>query len=72
MDRRRKREIIYPPKERLEIIAEEETGINNDFFRDYFKYQSPSHMHENLDNTKNTERNKIQADVIKKQNQKYV
>ena len=48
------------PKERLEIIAEEEKGINNNLFQNYFKYKNPSYMYENFTNTKSTkERNKI-------------
>ena len=39
--------------------------MNNELFKDYFKYQSPSYMHENWNNTKNTERNEIQVDLIK-------
>ena len=61
----KKGEEYIPPKERPEIIAEEEKSINNELFKDYFKYQSPSHMYKNLNDTKNTERNKIQLDLIK-------
>ena len=31
-----------PPKEIAEIIAEKERSINDEFFRDYVKYQSAS------------------------------
>ena len=54
----RGKEYILSEK-RSEIIAEEKQGINNDLFRDYFKYQNPSYMYENLNSTKNTERNKL-------------
>ena len=59
-----KGKLYTPSKERSEFIAEEE-GINDDSFRDYFKYQNPSHMYKNLNSKKNTERNQIQADLIK-------
>ena len=36
-----KGEEYIPPKERSEIIAEKK-GINNELFKNYFKYQSPS------------------------------
>ena len=54
-----------PPKERSEIIAEEEKGINSELLRQSFKYQSPSYMYENLNNTIIRERNKIEIDSIK-------
>ena len=41
-----------PSEERSEIIAEEEEGISNDLFRDYFKYQNPCHLYKNLNSTK--------------------
>ena len=53
------------PKERSQIVVEEEKGIKNDLFKDYFKYQNPSYMYENSDSTKNTQRNIIQVDLIK-------
>ena len=65
MDRRRKKKIIFPPKERSGIIAGEAKGINSELFREYFKYESPSYLYENLNNTKSTEK-KVQIDLIKK------
>ena len=56
---RRKRKKYTPSEERLEIIAEEEEGINNDLFRDYFKYQNPSHMYKNLNSTKTQKKIKV-------------
>ena len=54
-----------PSEKRSEIIPEEEEGISNDLFRDYFKYQNPCHLYKTLNSTKNTERNPIQADLTK-------
>ena len=54
-----------PPKNRSKIIAEKEKSINSELFREYFKYQNPSYMFENLYSTKNKERNKIQVNLIK-------
>ena len=45
---------------------EQEQDINNDLFKEYFKYQSPSNMFKELDETKSTETNKIKVDSIKK------
>ena len=44
------------PKERPEITAEKEKGINNELYKNYFKYQSPSHMYKGLNDTENTEK----------------
>ena len=49
----------------MQIVAEEEKGINNDLFRDYFKYQNPNRMYKNLNITKNTKRNEIKKDLFK-------
>ena len=54
-----------PPKERSEILVEEEKGINSELLRQSFKYQSPSYMYENLNNTIIREINKIEIDSIK-------
>ena len=45
-------EECIPLKEISEIIAEKEKAINNELFKEYFKYQSPGHMYENLHSTK--------------------
>ena len=48
------------------IIAEREKNIDNELFEEYFKYKNPSHMYKVLNETKkNTERNKIQVNLIK-------
>ena len=60
-----RREECISPKERLKVIAEKEKSINNELFREYFKYQSSGYMYGNLNSTKNTERNKIQVHLIK-------
>lgn len=52
-------------KKGSEIFAEEEKCINNESFRDCFKYQNPSRMYENLNRTENTERIEIQVDLTK-------
>ena len=44
-------------KQRFNEIANEEQDINNDLFKEYFKYQSRSNMYNELDETKNTEAN---------------
>ena len=44
---------------------EEEKGINSELLRQSFKYQSPSYMYENLNNTIIREINKIEIDSIK-------
>ena len=40
--------------------------LSDELFRGYFKYQDPSHMLESVSNTKNTERNEIQVNLIKR------
>ena len=62
---KKKRKEYILLKGRPEIIAEIGKSINNELFKDYFKYQSPIHMCKSLNDTKNTERNKIQVDLIK-------
>ena len=37
----------------LDEIKQKEQNINNDLFREYFKYQSPSDMYKKLNETKN-------------------
>ena len=39
--------------------------INNKLFQDYFKYQGPSQIYKRLNDTKKTERNKIQVNLFK-------
>ena len=39
--------------------------MNNDLFKKYFKYQSPSDMYKQLNKTKNIETNKIRVNLIK-------
>ena len=41
-------------------------NINDELFREYFKYQDLSYMVQNLNCTKNKERNKIQVNLIKR------
>ena len=53
-------------RQRFDEIKEKEQNINSDLFKEYFKYQSPSNMFKELDETKNTETNKIKVDSIKK------
>ena len=43
------------------LIVKKDKSISNELFKEYFKYQSPSYMYENLNKTKNTERNKIEV-----------
>ena len=52
-------------KQRFNEIANEEQDINNDLFKEYFKYQSRSNMYNELDETKNTEANQIRVDFVK-------
>ena len=49
----------------LDEIVKKKT-IKLEFFKNYFKYQDPSSMLRNLEDTNNKERNKIQASLIKK------
>ena len=39
-------------RQRLETIKKKEQNINNDFFKHYFKYESPSKMYNTLSNKK--------------------
>ena len=52
-------------RQRFNKIANEEQDINNDLFKEYFKYQSPSKVYNTLSDTKNTERHNIQVSLIK-------
>ena len=49
-------------KQRLNEIAENEKKINLELFKRYFKYSSPVDIYKNLNESINTERNKIQTD----------
>ena len=60
----KKRRRIYSPK-KSKIIAEKEKNINGELFKEYFKYQNQKYMYESLKNTKSTEKNKIQVNLIK-------
>ena len=42
-------------KGNLDEIKQKEQNINNDLFREYFKYQSPKDMYKKLIETENTE-----------------
>ena len=42
-----------------------EQNINNELFKYYFNYQSPSKMYNTLNDTKNTEKYNIQVNLIK-------
>ena len=42
-----------------------EQNINNELFKYYFNYQSPSKMYNTLNDTKNTEKHNIQVNLIK-------
>ena len=43
------------PKEKPEITAEKEKGINTELCKNYFKYQSPSHIYISLNDRKHRE-----------------
>ena len=47
-------------KQRFNEIKQKKQNINNDFFREHFKYQSPSDMYKKLNETENTERHNMQ------------
>ena len=49
-------------KQRLNEIAENEKKINLELFKRYFKYSSRVDIYKNLNESINTERNKIQTD----------
>ena len=59
-------ERIKPRKGKLDEIEQKEQDINNELFKHYFNYQSPSNMYKKLNETENTEINKIRVDLIKK------
>ena len=59
-------ERIKPRKEKLDEIEQKEQDINNELFKHYFNYQSPSNMYKKLNETEHTEINKIRVDLIKK------
>ena len=52
-------------KQRLDEIKRKEQNINNELFKHYFNYQSPSKMYNTLSDTKNTEKHNIQVNLIK-------
>ena len=52
-------------KQRLNEIAKNEKKINLELFRKYFKYLSLVDMYKNLNESINTEINKIQTELIK-------
>ena len=51
---------------RLNETKQKEKDINNDLFKEYFKYQSPSNMYKKLNETENTELNQMKVDSIRK------
>ena len=55
--------IDYKKLERL--INFKRRSINNNLFREYFKYQDPGSMFKDLYSTRNTERNNIQIASIR-------
>ena len=52
-------------RQELEIIKDKEKNINNDSFKKYFKYQSPSNMYNSLSDIKNTEKHNTSVNLIK-------
>ena len=52
-------------KQRFDETKQKEQNINNNLFKHYFKYRSPSKMYNTLSDTKNTERHNIQVNLIK-------
>ena len=52
-------------KQGLDEIKRKEQNINNELFKHYFNYQSPSKMYNTLSDTKNTEKHNIQVNLIK-------
>ena len=46
------------------LINLKRRSINDNLFREYFRYQDPDSMLKDLNNTKNTGRNNIQAGLI--------
>ena len=59
-------ERIKLKKGKLDEIEQKEQNINNELFKQYFNYQSPSNMYKILSETGNTELNQIKVDFIKK------
>ena len=51
-------------KQRLDEIKQKEQYINNNLFKEYFKYPSPSRMYNTLSDTINTERHNIRVNLI--------
>ena len=51
-------------KQRLNEIAENEKKINLELFKRYFQCSSPVGMYKNLNESINTEKNKIQTELI--------
>ena len=47
------------------LINLKRRSMNDNLFREYFKYQDPDSMLKDLNNTRNTERNDIQAALIR-------
>ena len=47
------------------LINLKRRSMNDNLFREYFKYQDPDSMLKDLNNTRNTERNDIQVDLIR-------
>ena len=52
-------------RQELDEIERKEQNINNDLFKKYFKYKSPSNMHKELNKTENIEINQIRVNLIK-------
>ena len=52
-------------KQRFNEIKQKEQYINNNLFKEYFKYPTPSKMYNTLSDTKNTERYNTQVNLIK-------
>ena len=52
-------------KQRLDEIAKKEKMINNNLFKEYFEYQSPSDMYKNLNTTTDVEKNETKVNEIK-------
>ena len=46
-------------KQRFKEIAKREKMINNNLFKEYFEYSSPSNMYKNLDAITNIEKTKL-------------
>ena len=52
-------------KQRLDEIAKKEKMINNNLFKEYFEYSSPSDMYKNLNTTTNIEKSKTKLNKTK-------